>query len=100
MQDRVLGLVGTVLTRWEYRAGRLQYTPNRWLVLLITGLVAARVLFGFWRSWYAWRSGLESAAWIAASGVTGSMSAGAVVLGYYLTFWAGVHRRTVLAKQT
>ena len=94
----VLGLLGFALTRWEYGPrGRLQYTPNRWLVLGVTGLVAARVLYGFWRSWYAWQGGLESMAWIAASGVSGSMSAGAVVLGYYLTFWAGVHRRTVRA---
>ena len=89
-----LGLLGLVLTRWEYTSGRrLDYTPNRWLVLLVTGVVAARVIYGLWRSWYAWQGGVESMAWVAASGVTGSMAAGAVVLGYYLTFWAGVHRR-------
>ena len=89
----VLGLLGTALTRWEYVGGRVAYTPNRWLVLTITLLVTARVLYGFWRGWDAWRTGLESAAWVAASGVAGSMSAGAVVLGYYLIFWAGVRRR-------
>jgi hypothetical protein len=89
----VLGLLGTALTRWEYVGGRVTYTPNRWLVLTITLLVTARVLYGFWRSWEAWQTGLETAAWVAASGVAGSMSAGAVVLGYYLIFWAGVRRR-------
>ena len=89
----VVGVLGTALTRWEYVDGRVKYTPNRWLVLTITALVTARVLYGFWRSWEAWRTSLESAAWVAASGVSGSMSAGAVVLGYYLIFWAGVRRR-------
>jgi hypothetical protein len=89
----VLGLLGTALTRWEYTGGRVQYTPNRWLVLTVTLLVTARVLYGFWRTWEAWRASVESAAWVAASGVAGSMSAGAVVLGYYFIFWAGVRGR-------
>ena len=89
----VLGLLGTALTRWEDVGGSMKYTPNRWLVLAITLLVTARVLYGFWRSWEAWRASLDSAAWVTASGIAGSMSAGAVVLGYYLIFWAGVRRR-------
>jgi hypothetical protein len=89
----MLGLLGTALTRWEHIDGRLYYTPNRWLVLTITLLVTVRVLYGFWRSWEAWRASVESMAWVAASGVAGSMSAGAVVCGYYLVFWARVRGR-------
>lgn len=89
----VLGLLGIALTRWEYNGGRMEYTPNRWLVLAITLVVAGRVTYGFWRTWEAWRASVESMAWIAASGVAGSMSAGAVVLGYYLVFWIGVRGR-------
>ena len=89
----VLGLLGLGLTRWEYVGGSMKYTPNRWLVLAITLMVTARVSYGFWRGWEAWRASLESAAWVTASGIAGSMSAGAVVLGYYLIFWAGVRRR-------
>ncbi len=89
----VLGMIGTALTRWEYAGARLQYTPNRWLVLGITLVVTVRVLYGFWRGWEASRAGLTGAEWVATSGVAGSMSAGAVVLGYYLLFWAGVRRR-------
>jgi len=92
----VLGLLGTVLTRWEYVGGRVQYTPNRWLVLSLTLLVTARVLYGFWRSWEAWRASVESAAWVAASGVAGSMAAGVVVLGYYLVFWVDVRARSAI----
>jgi TRAP-type C4-dicarboxylate transport system permease small subunit len=78
----------------------MKYTPNRWLVLAITLLVTARVLYGFWRGWEAWRASLESAAWVTASGVAGSLSAGAVVLGYYLVFWWGVRRRVRRHERT
>lgn len=88
-----LGLLGSVLTRWDESGARLYFTPNRWLVLGITLVVAARVLYGFWRTWAAWRASAESMAWVAASGLTASMSAGAVVLGYYLVFWTGVRAR-------
>lgn len=96
----VLGLAGTLLTRWEYIGGRVHYIPNRWLVLAITLVVTVRVLYGFWRSWEAWRASVESMAWVAASGVAGSMSAGAVVLGYYLIFWTGVRRRVRRYQRT
>jgi hypothetical protein len=89
----VLGVVGLVLTRWESESRFLYYTPNRWLVLGITLVVTARIGYGFWRTWHAWRAAYEHTSAIAASGVAGSLAAGAVVLGYYLTYWAGVRRR-------
>jgi hypothetical protein len=89
----VLGAIGVALTRWESAGRTLQYTPNRWVVLTVTLIVALRLAYGFWRSWEAWRTSVESMTWVAAAGVAGSMSAGAAVLGYYLVFWAGVRRR-------
>lgn len=89
----LLGLVGLWLTRWEPSIGALHYTPNRLLVLSITLLVTARLMYGFWRGWQTWRAGVEGESWFAAAGVAGSMAAGAVVLGYYLVFWFGVRRR-------
>jgi hypothetical protein len=86
----VLGLIGIVLTRWERVDGRLFYTPNRWLVTVITLVVTGRVLYGFWRTWEAWRASLDAMSWVAASGLAASMSAGAVVLGYYWIYWMGV----------
>ena len=88
-----LGVLGLVLTRWEARPGALLYTPNRWLVLGITLTVTARVIYGFWRTWQAWRLGIDDPSWVAATGAAGSLAAGAVVLGYYLVYWAGVRRR-------
>jgi hypothetical protein len=89
----LLGLVGLAFTRWEPSPRALYYTPNRWLVLAITLVVTARVLYGFWRGWQSWRSAIDGGSWIVASGAAGALAAGAVVLGYYLTYWLGVRRR-------
>jgi hypothetical protein len=89
----VLGVLGLVLTRWEIGSRALYYRPNRWLVLGITLVVSARVVYGFWRSWQAWRAAYEHTAVIAAAGVAGSLAAGGVVLGYYLIYWTGVRRK-------
>jgi hypothetical protein len=88
-----LGIAGLMLTRWEPGIGSLHYTPNRLLVLALTLVVTARLLYGFARAWNAWRAGFEGAGWFAAAGVAGSMAAGALVLGYYLAYWFGVRRR-------
>ena len=89
----VLGLLGLAITRWDAAPGSLHYTPNRWLVLAITLMVTVRVAYGFWRSWESWRSGLSGGPWLVESGAAGALAAGAVVLGYYLTYWIGVRRR-------
>lgn len=89
----VLGLLGLVVTRWEHGLDALHYTPNRLLVLALTVVVTARILYGFWRSWESWQAGLSGGSWFVAAGVPGSMAAGAVVLGYYLAFWIGVRRQ-------
>jgi hypothetical protein len=89
----LLGLVGLALSRWEATPDSLHYTPNRWLVLALTLVVTSRMMYGFWRAWHAWRSTPDESSWLAASGAAGSLAAGAVVLGYYLAYWAGVRRR-------
>ena len=89
----VLGLIGFALTRWESSGGVVHYTPNRWLVLTVTIFVAARIFYGFWRVWNAWKAGVEQIVAVAAPGIAMSMAAGAVVLGYYLIYWTAVRRR-------
>lgn len=88
-----VGIVGLWLSRWEHAPQSLHYTPNRWLVLAVTLVVTARVLFGLWRGWHAWRHAPGDTPWLAAFGVAGSLAAGAVVLGYYVSYWMGVRRR-------
>jgi hypothetical protein len=89
----LLGALGLLVSRWEHGPGTLHYTPNRWLVLAITLLVAARIGWSFARAWNAWQAGASATGWLAAAGVAGSLGVGAVVLGYYLAYWLGVRRR-------
>lgn len=88
-----LGVLGLLLTKWEAGLDALYYTPNRLLVLALTLVITARILYGFWRSWESWRAGLSGESWFVEAGVAGSMAAGAVVLGYYFTYWLGVRHR-------
>jgi hypothetical protein len=94
----LLGLLGLTLTRWEMTPRGLHYTPNRWLVLLVTLAVVTRLLYGLWRIWHAWRAAPSDSSWLASAGVAGSMAVGAVVVGYYLAYFAGV--RWKLRAQT
>lgn len=89
----ILGLLGLALTRWEEKPEALYYTPNRWLILVITLAVITRLLYGFWRGWQLWGATGHNTSWLAAADLPGSMAVGAVVLGYYLTYSAGVWRR-------
>lgn len=89
----LLGLHGLVLTRWEKTPQTLYYTPNRWLILLITLAVMTRLIYGLWRIWHAWHTAGPDTSWVASAGVADSMAVGAVVLGYYLAYSAGVRWR-------
>lgn len=88
-----LGLLGLASSRWETTPRGVHYTPNRWLILLITMVVTARILYGFWRAWNALQTTPAGESWIVHSGAAGSIGAGAAVLGYYVLYWAGVRRR-------
>jgi hypothetical protein len=89
----VLGLLGLWMTRWEATPRSLHFKPSRALVLTIMLVVAARLAYGFWRSWHAWHAAVGDTSWLVASGAAGSLAVGALVLGYYLTYWAGVWAR-------
>jgi len=94
-----LGLIGLSATRWEVGPQQLHYTPSRLLVLSLTILIIARLFYGFWLGWESWNSTARDASWLAGSGAEGSMGAGAVILGYYLVYWAGVRRKLARTLQ-
>ena len=78
----LLGLLGLALTQGEETPRALHYTPNRWLILIITLVVTARLLYGVWRIWHAWRASGSDTSWLQAAGVAGSLALGAIMLGY------------------
>ncbi|HUQ88849.1 MAG TPA: hypothetical protein VM096_14930 [Vicinamibacterales bacterium] len=89
----VLGTLALAITRWEATPRTLHYTPNRWLVLLVTLLVTARILYGLFRSLAMAQSGLNGGDLVMAFGVPESLAAGATVIGYYLAYNAGLRWR-------
>jgi hypothetical protein len=89
----LLGLVGLALTRWDTTPDRLHFTPNAWIVLFITVVVAARIAYGIWRTWHAWDAGFDHTSVVVVDGIRGSLAAAGIVLGYHLTFWLGILRR-------
>ena len=96
----LLGLLGLALTRWEQTPQALYYTPNRWLILIITLAVTARLLYGVWRIFHGWRTLGSDPSWLGRAGIAGSLALGAIVLGYYLTYAAGVRWRLKRSDKT
>ena len=90
-----MGGVGLLLTRWESGPKTLHYTPNRWLVLVVTFIVSARVMYGVWRTWAVAKAGVYGTPMLVAFGIPESLAAGGTVIGYYLAFWLGVRRRVL-----
>jgi amino acid transporter len=95
----LLGLLGLVWTRWERRSDGLYFTPNAWLVLFVTLVVAARLAYGAWRLWDTRHMGFDHSSQVFGDSVRGSLTAGGIVLGYYLTYWSGVLRRLAAASR-
>jgi len=89
----LLGGLALAITRWEPTPRTLHYTPNRWLVLIVTLIVSARVLYGLFRSLAMARAGFSGTELVTAFGVPESLAAGATVIGYYLAYNAGLRWR-------
>ena len=96
----VAGIVGLALTRFDESEGVLHYAPNRWLVLALTLLVAARIAFGLWLGWHrATASGATpSPAWQGWIEAGGLWSIGGLLLGYAAAYAWGLRVR--LARAT
>ena len=85
-----LGLLGLVLTRFEATPQGLYYTPNRWLVLALTAVVALRIAYGLYRMEQAWATAAHSD-WLAQQGSV--LAVGGLLLGHYLAYAWGLRWR-------
>lgn len=83
-----LGALGLGLTRFEDEARGLYYTPNRWLVLGLTLIVAARIVYGLWQGAQGWSG---HGAWLPRQGSL--FAVGGLLLGYYQLYTLGLRRR-------
>ena len=89
----LLGVIGLLLTRWEATPSSLHYTPNSVLVLVVTLIVTARVLYGLIRAFALAQSGVSGTALVSAFGVPQALAAGGAVIGYYLAYNTGLRWR-------
>jgi hypothetical protein len=88
----LVGIASLLLTRFERDTHGLLYTPNRWLVLALTTLVALRILAGLWIAWRritgdgadALATWMEAGAWLGVAGL---------FLGYGLAYTWGLRAR-------
>lgn len=87
----LVGLAGLALTRFDREPRGLYYTPNRWLVLGLTLVVAARIAFGLLRAWQLWRADAQAMAWLSQQGSL--LAVGGLLMGYYLAYSWGLQAR-------
>lgn len=90
----LVGGLGLALTRFEHSDGQFHYTPNRWLVLALTALLALRIVLGLWWAWR--RAGGDAggnALWQHFMDVGGLWAVAGVLLGYAAAYGWGLHRR-------
>jgi hypothetical protein len=96
----VVALVGLAITRWESRPQGLFYTPNRWLALLVTLAIAARIVYGWWRATHSGSNAPGDQHWlITASGMQLSLAIAAGLIAYYLVYSIGVRLRITRHEQ-
>jgi len=87
-----VGCIGVWLTRFERDAKGWTYTPNRWLVLALTSIVALRVFAGLWMAWTHVSGDVSGALgeWLDAGAWTGIAG---LFLGYALAYTWGLRAR-------
>jgi MFS family permease len=94
----LLGFIGLAVTRWESEPEGLFYTPSRWLALLITTAIAARLVYGWWHATHPGHPA-EQHWFLSASASQISIAVAAGLIGYYLVYAIGVRIRVTRHEQ-
>jgi hypothetical protein len=88
----LLGIVGLAVTRWESAPEGFFYTPSRWLALLVTMAIAARLFYGWWHATHPGNPAGQH--WLLSASTSQiSIAVAAGLIGYYLTYAIGVRIR-------
>jgi len=93
MAGVVTGIAGLWSSRFESTPQGLYYTPNRWLVLALTSLLALRIVLGLWLGWQSMQTAPVAAGWSTWFDHGGLLAVAAVLLGYLLAYTWGLRRR-------
>ncbi len=88
----LLGCMGLWSSRFERTPQGLYYTPNAWLALLLTLVVAARIAMGFVELWRRWR-GSETLAVLPSFEHASLFAVAGLLIGYYLAYQWGLRWR-------
>jgi hypothetical protein len=96
----LLALLGLALTRWESQREGLFYTPSRWLALVVTLAIAARVVYGWWHATHSGSSASGDQHWLTAASATElSLAVAAGLISYYLFYSIGVRLQLALHER-
>lgn len=87
----LLGELGLRRSHFELTPKGLYYTPDRWLVLVLTIAVALRIALGVWHLWTGLRASEPGAGLFA--GHADLFAVGGLLLGYYLRYTRGLRAR-------
>ena len=88
----VIGILGLGLSRFESTPQGFFYTPNPWLALTLTLLVAARIAMGFVEMWRYWQ-GREALSAIPVLDHASLFAVAGLLIGYYFSYTWGLRRR-------
>lgn len=87
----LIGALSVAITRWERVEKHLYFTPNRWLILLLTLIIAARFGYSLWRGWASWQAGIHHTVWVSQQAPL--LGVGGVLIGYQLFYSWALRRR-------
>lgn len=86
------GVLGLWLSRFERTPQGLYYTPNAWLILLLTLIVAARIVMGFVELWRRWQ-GDGALAMLPLFDHASLFAVAGLLLGHYLAYQWGLRSK-------
>ena len=87
-----LGCFGIWLSRFERTPRGLYYTPNAWLSLLLTAIVATRIALGAVEMWRRWQDA-AALSWIPPFEHASLFAVAGLLLGHYLAYQWGLRWR-------